>query len=289
MSVFAWIERNTCGIPRRRSSHLGQISDTWKILDTNHEIGGDQEKRSSQCTITWNIPGIRVPKCTQWWPQRIHSETFCQARWRMHGPCSISARESSDDAFDGTVEFESARRDDSVWTCSTIIVQSSCRKIAAHYWSETRFDVRDKMLVIQTCVTYTCGFDTFQESQNICKEHENWISTCRYLHWNKMTWTRPWKTSRDILTLPGLVIQWRGRAHVVHFVTLMNFSWRVNVEDKGLLSYSVENQKCMLLVLCQPNWFSHKPYWKKVDYYSWYTREKQQHSTRSGKETRSKS
>ena len=36
-----------------------------------------------------------------------------------------------------------------------------------HYWSETRFDVRDKMLVIQTCVTNTCRFDTCQESVEI--------------------------------------------------------------------------------------------------------------------------
>ena len=41
------------------------------------------------------------------------------------------------------------------------------RKTAVHYWSETRFDVRDKMLVIQTCVTNTCRFDTCQESVEI--------------------------------------------------------------------------------------------------------------------------
>ena len=27
-----------------------------------------------------NLPGIRVPKCTRWLPQRIHSETYCQVR-----------------------------------------------------------------------------------------------------------------------------------------------------------------------------------------------------------------
>ena len=50
---------------------------------------------------------------------------------------------------------------------STLIIQSSCRKTAVHYWSETRFDVRDKMLVIQTCVTNTCRFDTCQENVEI--------------------------------------------------------------------------------------------------------------------------
>ena len=51
-----------------------------KILDTDHEIGGDQVERSSQSTSTCNLPGIRVPKCTRWRPQRIHSETYCQVR-----------------------------------------------------------------------------------------------------------------------------------------------------------------------------------------------------------------
>ena len=42
-------------------------------------------------------------------------------------------------------------------------------KTAVHYWSETRFDVRDKMHVIQTCVTNTCRFDTCQESVKYLK------------------------------------------------------------------------------------------------------------------------
>ena len=108
---------------------------------------------------------------------------------------------------------------------------------------------------------------------DIWKEHENRISIWRYLHWNRMTWTRPWNTSRDIQTMTGLVIQWQGRAHLAHCVTLINFSWRVNVENKGLLPCPVENQKCMLLVHCQLNWFSNKLYWKRLDYHSWYTRE----------------
>ena len=52
-----------------------------------------------------NLPGIRVPKCTRW----IHGETFCQVRGRSTAECK-----GSDDAFDGTEEFESARRDESI-------------------------------------------------------------------------------------------------------------------------------------------------------------------------------
>ena len=40
-------------------------------------------------------------------------------------------------------------------------------KTAVHYRSETRFDVCDKMFVIQTRVTNTCSFDTCQESVEI--------------------------------------------------------------------------------------------------------------------------
>ena len=40
-------------------------------------------------------------------------------------------------------------------------------KLQYIYRSETGFDVRDKMLVIQTCVTNTCRFDTCQESVEI--------------------------------------------------------------------------------------------------------------------------
>ena len=52
--------------------------------------------------------GIRVPKCTRWRSQRIHSETHCQVRGRMLGHCSTAECKGSDDAFDGTEEFESA-------------------------------------------------------------------------------------------------------------------------------------------------------------------------------------
>ena len=73
---------------------------------------------------------------------------------------------------------------------------------------------------------------------DIWKEHESWISFWRYLHWNQMTWTRPWNTSRDILTLTGLVIQWRGKAHLAHCVTLINFSWRLKCRGQGTVALS---------------------------------------------------
>ena len=47
---------------------------------------------------------------------------------------------------------------------STFTVQSCCWKTAVHNWSETGSDVRDKLLVIQTCITNTSRFDTCQES-----------------------------------------------------------------------------------------------------------------------------
>ena len=61
---------------------------------------------------------------------------------------------------------ERHRRDDG-------IVETTCHfrgqvhhycETAEGYWSETRIDFRDKILVIQTCVTNTCRFDTCQES-----------------------------------------------------------------------------------------------------------------------------
>ena len=89
----------------------------------------------------------------------------------MLGHYSTAERKGSDDAFDGTEKLESARRDDSVRSRSTLIFQSSCRKTAVHHWSETRSDVCDKMLVIQTCVTNPCRFDTCQESVEIFERY----------------------------------------------------------------------------------------------------------------------
>ena len=71
----------------------------------------------------------------------------------MLGHCSTADRKGSDDAFDGTEELESTRRDDSVRSSSTFSVQSCCWKTAVHHQSETGSDVSDKMLVIQICVT----------------------------------------------------------------------------------------------------------------------------------------
>ena len=76
----------------------------------------------------------------------IHSENYCQVRGRMLGHCSTAERKGSDDALDGTEEFESARRDDSVRSSSTLIIQSCARKTAVHHRSETGSDVFDKML-----------------------------------------------------------------------------------------------------------------------------------------------
>ena len=244
--------------PLHRSYKYSRITST-QLVKTCHFRGQVHHYCKHRPGDSCNLPGIRVRKCTRWWPQRIHSETYCQVRWRMLGHCSTAVRKSSDDACDGTEKFESVWWDNSVWSRSTLIVQCSCRKTAVHYWSETRFDVRDKMLVIQTLRhQHLQIWHVPRKCWDIWKEHENWISTWRYLHCNQMTWTRPWNTSRDILTLTGPVIQWRGKAHLAHCVTLINFSWRVNVEDRGLLPCPVENQKCMLLVHCQLSWFSHK-------------------------------
>ena len=56
---------------------------------------------------------------------------------------------------------------------STISVQISRRQTAVHYRSETGSDVCDKMLVVQTCVTNTCRFDTCQESVEIFEMNTN--------------------------------------------------------------------------------------------------------------------
>ena len=56
----------------------------------------------------------------------------------------------SDDAFDGTEELESTRRDDSVRSSSTFSVQSCSWKTAVHFRSETGSDVFDKKHVLTT-------------------------------------------------------------------------------------------------------------------------------------------
>ena len=66
----------------------------------------------------------------------------------MPGHCSIAERKCSCDAFDRAEEYEPARRDDGVISSSTHIVQSCGWETAAHNWSETRSDLRDKKLVM---------------------------------------------------------------------------------------------------------------------------------------------
>ena len=272
MPVCAWVERNTCGIPRRRHSHLCQTSDTWKILDTDHEIGGDQERRSSQSTSTSNFPGIRVPKCTRWRPKRIHIETDKNVDECL----DIVQLQYAKAVITPLTEQKSLNLHDEMTACDQV-QHSLFRAVFGKLHTLLEWDqiwclrqnachknLRHQHLQIWH-VPRKC-WDTWEE-------HLNWISIWRYLHWNRMTWTRPWNTSRDILTLTGLVIQLRGKAHLAHCVTLINFSWQVNVEDRGLLPCPVENQKCMLLVHCQPSWFSNKLYWKRLDCHSWYTRE----------------
>ena len=77
----------------------------------------------------------------------------------MLGNCSTAERKGSDDALDGTEEHELARRDDGVRSSSTHIVQSCGWETAVHNRSESGPDVRDKMFVIQTCITNTSRFD----------------------------------------------------------------------------------------------------------------------------------
>ena len=272
MSICERIERNTCGILCRWPCHLCQTSDARKILDADHKVGSDQDRRSAQPARTCDVLGIRVPKCTRWWTPRIHSETYCQVRGRMLGHCSTAERKDNDDTFDGKEEHEPARRDDSLWPSSTHIVQSGGWATSVHNQSETWCSWQN------ACHTnlrhqHWQIWHVPRKRWDIWKEHVNWISTWRYLQRNRMTWTRPWNTSRDILMLTGPVTRQRGRAHLVPCVTLINFSWRVNVEDRGLLPCPVENQKCMHWVHCQLSWFSHKLSRIKLDYHSWYTRE----------------
>ena len=93
------VERNTRGISCRRSSHLCQASDTREILDADDEDGRDQQRRSTQPART----------CTRSWTQRFQSETYRQVCGRMLGHCSVAERKGSDDAIDGTEEYEPAR------------------------------------------------------------------------------------------------------------------------------------------------------------------------------------
>ena len=67
-------------------------------------------------------------------------------------------------------EQKSLNRHDETTACDQVqhsLFRAVVGKLQVHYWRETRFDVRDKMLVIQTCVTNTCRYDTCQESVEI--------------------------------------------------------------------------------------------------------------------------
>ena len=120
---------------------------TRKILDTDHEIGGDQERRSSQSTSSFNLPWIRVPKCTRWSPQRIHSETAAKYVDECLDTVELQHAKA---VMTPLTEQKSLNQHDETTACDqeTLIIQSSCRKAAVHCWSEARFDVRGKMRVI---------------------------------------------------------------------------------------------------------------------------------------------
>ena len=273
MSVCAWVERNTCGFPCGRPSHLCQASNAWKILDADHEVGRDQERRSSQSPRSCGLPGIRVPKCTRRWT-RIHSETYHQERGRMLGHGSTTERKGSDDVFwrnwrawIGTMRRRCVLKSNIY--CSELLLdncstQPEWDRIWCSWQNACHTNLHHQHLQI---------WHVPRKRWDIWKEHVNWISTWQYLHRNRMTGTRPWNTSRDTLMLTGLVTQWRGKAHLALCVTLINFSWRANVEDRELLPCPAENQNCMRWVHCQLSWFSHKLSWKRLDDHSWNTRE----------------
>ena len=91
---------------------------------------------------------------------------------------------------------------------------------------------------------------------------------------------KPNDFEQDLETHHGIFWRWLGRwpsdeeKCILHTVLRWSISLdEVKVEDRGLLPCPVENQNCMLLVHCQLSWFSHKLFWKRLDYHSWYTRE----------------
>ena len=119
---------------------------------------------------------------------------------------------------------------------------------------------------------------------DIWKEHVNWISIWRYLHWNQMTWTRPWNTSRDILTLTGLVIQWRGKSTSCTLCYVDPFLLTSECRGQGTVALSSgESEMYAFGALSAELIFAQatlKRDWTIIPE----TREKrQQHSTRSGK------
>ena len=72
-----------------KSIDTGQIIITQKLQVCKDDINASMVSWRKRVTsadkhitivISCNLPGIRVPKCTRWRPQRIHSETYCQVR-----------------------------------------------------------------------------------------------------------------------------------------------------------------------------------------------------------------
>ena len=172
------------------------------------------------------LPGIRVPMCTRRWTQRIHSETYRRVHGRMPGHCRTQR------------QWWRLWRNRRAWIYQ--VQRSLFRAVVGklQYITGVRPDL---MFVTNACHTklhhrHLQTWHVPRKRWDIWKEHVNWISTWQYLHCYRLTWTRPWNTSRDALMLTGLVTQWRGKAHLALCVSLTTFSWRANVEDRVALS-----------------------------------------------------
>ena len=270
-----WYRGDNVSLPRTSTSlwwapSLWQVQLTW---DSSTEVYTMATGEDSQ----WNP---LTPTLTSAWT--LFNRSTQRQWWRF---------------FDGTEEFESKRWDDSVWSSSTLIF----RAVVGNLQQNT--GVRPDLMFVTKCLSYklaspifadfvtcpesveTCLKNTRIESppDDTCKEYisnfRKWLqklctystNNCKsdedkhdtsYIN-NKFT-----NTSRDILTLVGPVIQRRGKAHLAHCY-VDQFLLTSECRGQGLLPYPVENQKCMLLVHCQLSWFSHKLYWKRLDYHSW--------------------
>ena len=155
---------------------------------------------------------------------------------------------------------------------------------------ETRFDFRDKMLLIQTCVTNTCRLDTCQESVEIFERNTRTESlpddTCIETKW----------LEQDFKTRHGIFWRWLGRwssdeeKHILHTVLRWSISldeWMSRTGDCCLVQSRVRNVRSW----CTVSWVDFRTSYTEIN---WTiipdTREsRQQHSTRSGNETWSKS
>ena len=70
------------GTQERHQRNDGIVETTCHFRGQVHHYG--EHRPGDSC----NLLGIRVPKCTWCRPHGIHSEIYCQVRWRMLGHCS---------------------------------------------------------------------------------------------------------------------------------------------------------------------------------------------------------